>query len=206
MGNLDCLLSIAIHADFNKTLLLAQTCSYIHKNVWKLKLKYYFPGKKYFDFWTGSKNYLVQSRKIFTLVVDFNIQTVGKTIYEYDPILCDVIYESFNFDYEERIELVKFNVKRRFVLMREDNNFTATLIGQYDSKKRALISAKKNQEIYLNDGLDIDEKESFSYALVDLKYITPKFFKIQNKNMNRNITYRKYYTFYRGEYNKPIKF
>lgn len=201
MNNLDCILSIAIHADFNKTILLAQTCSYIHKNVWKLKLKYYFPNKKYFDFWTGSQNYLVQNKK-FILTINFDEECIKSVFYEFNRMLSDFMWDNF---YNNGLpEWVEISVKRRFILVRYEGLFRETfLVGQYDSKKRALQSAKKNQEIFL-----ITEKDKwagyFYYVIIDLKCSTPNFWKIKNNNtefIRKNIG-----TFYFGEWPEPIKF
>ena len=187
MDNLDCIISIGIHTDFNKTILLAQTCSYIHKNIWKLKLKYYFPNKKYFDFWTGSQNYLVYDKKIFMIGINFGMEYIDNRIYESSKMLQNIME-----DYKtNNDEFIRFEVNRRFILIRYNHSsYAVLLVGQYDSKKRALISAKKNQELVVN-------KNSVSYSIVDLKMAVLKFWKIYNYNIPQS-SQNKIATFYNG--------
>jgi hypothetical protein len=201
MTDLDCFLSIGIHADFNKTLLLAQTCSYIHKNIWKLKLKHYFPNKKYFNFWTGSQNYLVRNKK-FILMIEFDEKYVRNVFYESNTMLNDFMWDNF---YSKGLpEYITFNISRRFILVRNEGLFQETfLVGQYDSKKRALMSAEKNQKKYLNTKKD-KWSNYFFYVIIDLKCAVPKFW--QMKNNNTKIPNENTATFYSGIFPIPIKF
>ena len=171
MYNLDCLLNIAIQADYKTTVNFLQTSKFFSNDIWKTKCKYLFPDKPYFDFWLGKENYLVQCRNIFCFCYNFT-SNVENIIYESDPtleILCNAI-NNFNTKYPHR--LIKFPIKEQFIASRyyHHQHRTFSLIGQYPTKKEAKAGIK-------NCILEHGAKDNFC-VIIDLKYSVPAFLKL----------------------------
>jgi len=207
MDNLDCILNIAIHSNFTQSLLYAQTCSRIYDHIWKLKLKYYFPHKRYFNFWSGSQNYLIHSRKKFMLTanIEDRWKYTSNKIYEYDPMLEDILQSNID---EKIPNIFIFNIKKRFIVLRHDwcyDEAQNLVIAYCSTKKNAISAIKKNQLILFKDtSMYTINNWHFSYVIIDLKYANLIFWKIRNRFTETNK--KDIYTFYNGKYNKPIEF
>jgi hypothetical protein len=179
--DLDCLLLTAIHLSVPDTLLISTTCTYIYKNIWKLKLQYHYPNKKYFDFWTGPQNYLIHSKGLFALAINFyDVKYVNKYIYEYDPMLQYVLnmIDDTNRSHDINIpNLVEFNISDQFILVKNDSDLEPKILGQYETNKNAIKVIKKDK---LKKYIGID---NFTYVIIDLEYTTPHFWKLKNKKI-----------------------
>lgn len=100
-----------------------------------------YPNSHYFDFWTVDENYLVndlvQKNKSFALAVNFNNNIVEKYVYEYDPMLNEMLQLSNNYTSGEMKYfthcLVKFDINKQYVVIVQDLNYNAFVLGQYDS-------------------------------------------------------------------------
>ena len=175
MDNPDCVLNIALHSNYKLALKFIQTCKYFSTNLWKLKCKYHFPQKPYFDFWTGRENYLVQIRKFFTLVYYFTPEDtfVDKSIYEYDRMLPHIVNIFIDEEYGSLIKIfIKFTIQAQFVVIRDYNSRDVSLVGQFSTKEEAL-------EFIMSDKLKYcDSDPFFAYTIVDLQYIVPYFMKL----------------------------
>lgn len=171
--NKDCLLRIALHADFQTTLQLVKVCSF-EDNFWRLKCQIKFPDKHYIEQWTGIENYLVGSKKKFALAINFDNCNCDSPVYEYDKMLKNLIslFDYLRHNYDCLFSLVKIEIKNNFVLLSKNKQDGTIIIAYHPTKKNAM----KTLPLYGNDKLKM-------YAIVNLGSCIPWFFKFgQNKN------------------------
>lgn len=133
-----------------------------------------------FDFWTPEENRLVREKKIFTFSVNFgDYKHVGKYIYESDPMLevilnlsKDVIHEGMGFRIDS---LVTFCVNKQFVVLKQNNDYEISVIGECDelTETKNIVSCDYEKMRHVC----IEEDYELCYAIVDLKHTKPYCFK-----------------------------
>ena len=164
-------------AKYKLALKIAQTCKYFRNHdAWKLKCNLEFPRRGYFEFWTPVENYFVcRSRSKFALAVNFEGGHVEPCIYEYHPMLTNVLDLSADTmaDFGRCTHyFVKLNIKKRFVVIQSPNVDDPIIRGQFSTLK----SARKRTKIKMihEEGSD-DYCSTINYVIVDLKYVVPWF-------------------------------
>lgn len=186
--DLDCLLNISIHLSVPNTLLISSTCSYIYKNIWKLKLQHYYPTKKYFGFWSGAQNYLVHSKGPLSIPVNFNSsEYTDKYIYEYDPMLEYILTVVGNSN-NNRIHipyLIELDIDDQFILIKDELCAGSKIFGQYETNDNAVEAMKKDQ-LKEDQSREYPEIGNFDYIILNLELVTPLFWKIKNKKIDPN--------------------
>lgn len=157
-----------------------------------------------FSFWTAEENLLVQSKKKFALAINFSdAEDVETSLYEWDPILSDVLDLSSELIHTGAgyglHELVKFDVGKQFVVVRRNCSYIVEFMGQYDNKEEAIDTIKVDQLTFSSG----DEDDDYKYVIVNLEHTTPYFFSkgklIKRKHTNAGL-------FYYGTVSEPIKF
>jgi hypothetical protein len=186
--DLDCLLLTAIHLSVPNTLLISRTCTYIYKNIWKLKLQYHYPNKKYFDFWTGAQNYLVHCRGPLAIAVNFNGSGyMDKHIYEYDPML-EYILTIIDNANNKRIHvpyLIELDISDQFILIKDELCTRPKIFGQYETNDNA-IKAMGEDQLKEDQSREYPEVGNFNYIIIDLELVTMILWKIKNKKTDPN--------------------
>lgn len=186
--DIDCLLLTAIHLSIPDTLLISTTCTHIYKNIWKLKLQYYYPTKKYFNFWTGAQNYLVHCRGPLSIAINFRgSEYVDNNIYEYDPMLEYMLTGIANVN-NHRIHvpyLIEFNIDDQFILIKDDVCAGPKIFGQYESNDDA-VKAMKEDQLIEDQSREYPEVGNFNYVIINLELATLLFWKIKNKKPDPN--------------------
>jgi hypothetical protein len=140
-----------------------------------------------FDFWTPEENDLVQIRKKFALAIVFgDDQTVETSLYEYDPMLKEILDLSIDMinsaDGYLPYDLIEFNVEKQYIVIRRNLKYTVEYVGQYTTNEEAINIIKTDQ-------LNLNAKHSteYEYAVVNLEHTTPHFFG-KGKLVKRNHT------------------
>ena len=178
MLNLDCIQNIITHSDYKLILKFMQTCTYFNSNqnkIWELICRTQYPSIYYFNFWTGSENYLVHKRKFFILAIDFDgLADISNFIYEYDPILIDFLYS--NVDYL-RLTLIKICIDKQFILIKHDTHISL-IVGSYTTNIEAINIITDDQQTYIGTGVD------FVYVIIDLEYVIPCMWRMKLINLN----------------------
>lgn len=129
---------------------------------------------KQLTIWTDEENKLVSERKTFTLAISFgDYQFVEKKLYEYDPMLVDVLnlsQEIIRDGQGHRIhELVKFDVEYQFVIAKNDGKTCiSSVLGQYSSFCECEEEIKKD--------CNQNHHDYTEYVIVDLTNTRPCFF------------------------------
>lgn len=144
-----------------------------------LKFQQEFKDRPYFDFWSPLENYLVQNKRCFALAVNFSDGCdVKNNILEYDPMLeiilnlsADLIHHGIG---HRLHDLIKFNVDRQFIVVREDCDYDVSLVGQYSTNEEA-INFIKTDQLTLTSTYDGD---GFYYVIINLEYTKPYFLKL----------------------------
>ncbi len=163
----------------------------------------------YFDFWTPEENNLVQSKRFFTLAINFSdYQDTENVIYEYDPMLVDILELSSEIIHNgggySMHNLIKFSVDAQYILVRRDCDFDVALIGQYSTNEEAINVINADQF-----ALDSDDDDTYQYVIINLEYTKPYFFKLgilTQDDPTKNIKRKEAGIFYSGSASEPIIF
>ncbi len=184
----DCILEIAIRADFNYVKDWIQTCKSMNAlKLWTTAFAYRFPRAKYIKYWTGPENYLVQKKqargkKSFAIVVNPYHGEVARELYEFSPMLEGLIHCIRTGEEEDCNELLEFNIKNRFVVIHVqttvDYETNSRVVCCRGSKKRALLFASNHQTKKYTDQNKHTNVKKFSYFIIDLKEFIPIFWSV----------------------------
>jgi hypothetical protein len=164
---MDAILNIAIRSDYPTILSFICTCKYFseYKTIWKLACEARFPTRPYFDFWTGEENYLVSSRKIFALLINFSVESVLFRLHEYYPMLSEILEEAYlmiNAHDEFMPMLLELTPQSQYVVAKLDHTLTASVVGQFATYEKAKITIP----------IDYLESNSLDKEFVDKSYST----------------------------------
>jgi hypothetical protein len=143
--------------------------------LWKLKYKNDFSKDIYFNFWTLKENYIAKTIKYFAFGICFDKchGFVNQYLYEYHPVILNILNT-----FEKAINIVKFNINKQFILIKNNSNNSFRIIGQYENEKQAMDDLKFDRE----NGLGVYVGYlSYNYVIIDLKYSKPYFLKIKTK-------------------------
>lgn len=156
-----------------------------------------------FDFWTPEENDLVQTRKKFALAIIFgDDQTVETSLYEYDPMLKEILDLSIDMINSGAgylpYDLISFNVEKQYIVIRRNLNYSVEYVGQYITNTEAINMIKIDQ-------LNLNAKHSteYEYVIVNLEHTTP-YFLGKGKLVKRNHT--RPGLFYSGTTSERIEF
>ncbi len=173
------MLEIAYLSDYETTLKMIENYpQLLTDDFWKNKCHKQFENKPYFEFWTGPENYLIQSKKEFTLAISFD-DSMNVAPYLYDQILISILQLSRDRIHEgagySLPTLMSLNIEAQFIIICQDPNYETYIEKQCESKELAIKYLNANQLTLKNDDTDDDY---FTYIIVDLKYLIPWFLKI----------------------------
>lgn len=176
MLNMDNIREVAYQADYEITKKMIELYpNFNNDEFWKAKCLTLFPNQKYLDFYTGEENYLIRERGEFALAMDFNEKICENILFEYSdmlPLILDLSFNKIDDRGDHMIHyLVRINVTDRFVIIKNNGYSDYNIIGQCDYESQ-IYELMKNDD---NDDLELDLDQ---YMVVDLKSITPYFWKI----------------------------
>ena len=134
-------------------------------------------------YWTDEVNKLVQERKPFALAITFgDYKEVENSLYEYDPILVDVLNLStdiiqYGAGYSMH-KIINFDVDKQYVVVKDDNISHKTFVlGQWTSHNEAEENIKKDCSNLSDKNGENDENYTYNeYVIVDLTNLQPYFF------------------------------
>jgi hypothetical protein len=191
MLNIDNIREIAYQADYEttkKTLKLYPELD--DDQFWKSKCLKLFPRETYLDFYTGEENYLIRERGVFALAVDFSGNgNCENLLFEHfdmlDKILdlsSEKIYDGMGYMLEILIKLI---VKNRFIVIK---NLEGFFVEQCSTELDAI-------DIMMNDAITYKNNEYaeyINYMIIDLKSITPYFWKIGSLTKKQKAAFKFY--------------
>jgi hypothetical protein len=133
---------------------------------------------KTFDFWTKEENDLIKQKGQFTLAVNFGEdECVDSYIYEYDPILDQILSLSINLIHYGMgcllHELLVFNIEKQYIFIKKDSDCKTLILGHYDTIKDVMTAYKLEDPVDPND--DDDYRQ---YIIINLSNCVPFFLKI----------------------------
>jgi len=189
MLTIDNLREIAYQADYVETKNMIKEFPELNNNdFWKLKCLTLFPKQKYLDFYTGEENYLIRKRGEFALAVEFSDDCdCSNILFEYFDMLEEVLeLSSDKIDYGKGYDIhnfYKITLQKQFIVI-NNNNF----LEQYENELEALEIIKEDSIIHKNDKYI----NSVKYMIIDLKSITPYFWKLGSLSEKRKSIFKVY--------------
>jgi len=202
MDNLDILLNIAIRTNYYAINSLICICKYYsaYPNIWELACQTKFPNKLYFDFWTGKENYLVHEREIFSLMINFHSRDVSNYMYEYDPVLHEILDLGYcsmpNMDHRFS-HLLEFSIESQFIIVVKDSNSDTLRYKYHHTYQEAYHDIYKIKLRFFPKPDEI-EFETAEIVIINLADCKPYFWKITKDIQRENCTYHP--IFYRRQY------
>lgn len=149
----------------------------IIEDSWKSKFIEHFPNCQYFDSWTAEENYCVRLKKSFAVAINMYDEIVEKFIYEYDPMLNDILNLSNKYIHDDADccihVLIPFDIDKQFILIKEDLDCKVFLIRQYDTENEAICVIKND---HLSPNKCSHEEYDPNYVLVNIQNTKPYFF------------------------------
>jgi len=199
--HIDIIRQVIIWTDHETTLKLLQLYPklFLDQNIWKTKITHQFTGQQYFDFWMGEENYLIHDRDTFALAINFgDSEEVSGYLLEYDKILkyvLSLVDDSINYaGGYDNVKLLKFSVKKQFILAHRNEQYNYYIIGQYNDREEVVDIIKSHQKV-LTNGYYTDD-EQFTYVIINLAYMTPLFIKLGK--LSGTATDNSWYEFFRA--------
>jgi hypothetical protein len=184
MLNIDNIREIAIQSDYVETKKIIKEFSELNNDdFWKSKCLKLFPKENYLDFYTGEENYLIRERGEFALAIDFSEECYcEKVLFEYSDMLSDILFLSVDKIHDgigyQIHNLFKIIIQKQFIVV---NNEEEDFMKQCDDKLEAIELIKQHSLIYKENKYN----EHIKYIIVDLKSITPYFWKLGTLSKKR---------------------
>jgi len=192
MLNIDNIREIAYQADYSTTKRTIESYPELNNDdFWKCKCLKIFPKEPYLDFYTGEENYLIREKGEFALAIDFSNECYCKNVlFEYFDMLDEILDLS-----SEKIHdgigympdiLVKFIPQKRFIIVKNDDVY---FVGHCDNESDAFKIMQDDSFVYKDDKY---AAEYIQYTVIDLKSITPYFWKLGSLSEKRKSQFKVY--------------
>lgn len=175
-----------------KTFAKENNYNFPHELIVIIVKKYVFK----FKFWNDAENYFAFNKE-FCLAINFSYRDIGSYLYEYDPILPEILKLSIEIIHDRvgyyMHSLVKFKPKKQFVIVTENSDYDIKFYEECSSFKKAQTIAKKchSDSERTNEYGNI-ERDGF--VIINLENYKPWFLKLGILNKRKvNVEKIKFY-------------
>ncbi len=197
--------TILLSMDYKEILTICNVNKYYQSmcsdnSFWKQKFALDFPTSNYFKEWSWKKNYLIKAIKIFTLILNLNVEHSYVSPYLYENqfmaklMLNDakqsIVIDDFDYvngDIPSYIN-IDIDLNYRYVAIKETDHYQQFKIIGYNNNLKDL-----HKQINADSVFALQEIYFYSVAVIDLVKMIPCF----NNQMDVPKTNKNYVTFYK---------
>lgn len=163
---IDIIYEIALHTDYNITLILLDLYPKIKRgNFWDIKWQKMYPDRKYFAFWDRETNYLIQHHQKFDLVAALGIcqQTIYLSSIDYKYKKYEDQPREYHYDH---YFVAIPSLDDQFIISRDDPDNIVSVIGQFPTLALAVQHMEKDFVNHTKPGLY--GKRRCDYNILDI--------------------------------------